>query len=434
MKIEDIADLAAVEPPRSKSKIKFGAKSRSGLTFVVTNTDRRKWHFRYRMPTSGRRSEVAIGDYPDMDHPTAERQARSLKALVQKGVDPAERSRQAKLASDRQMRNRSSLVPAKFSFANLIGEWLDHTAKRVSPSTLSFYRVGVNAHILPVFGAEDIRAIGFLECEKLILDKRGAGVSVPSRTLRTLRAFFAYCLEREVIAANPLAGRKELGRQVAIDPRKRFLSPRELHQFMNEIDDQPISVDVLYMLKIQLASGLRIGNVHSLCWSKIDAEAGVIVHERADMKARKGTRTAISETLLDILVEWQDKTPHTGDRLFDESLDTDRVAKLVHDNLSGWISFRTHDLRRTVSTTLQRLGCPREIRRRITNHEPPKTIDQHYDQEDQIEQQLYWLNRWGEALEALRLDPSALDPKDVDPERQRKLARLKPKSKQGGQQ
>ena len=112
------------------------------------------------MPTSGRRSEVAIGDYPDMDHPAAERQARSLKALVQKGVDPAERTRQARLASDRQMRNRSSLVPARFSFANLIGEWLDHTAKRVSPSTLSFYRVGVNAHILPVFGAEDIRAIG----------------------------------------------------------------------------------------------------------------------------------------------------------------------------------------------------------------------------------------------------------------------------------
>ena len=183
------------------------------------------------------------------------------------------------------------------------------------------------------------------------------------------------------------------------------------------------------MLMVQLVSGLRIGNVHSLKWSKIDAENGVIVHAKTDMKAKKATRTAISEPLLDLLVDWQDRSPHSGDRLFASEYNTDTVSRWVRNRLSDWIPFTTHDLRRTVSTTLQKIGCPREIRRRITNHEPPKTIDQHYDHDDQIEQQLYWLNRWGETLEALRDDPAALETKDVDPERKKKLAKLKPKKR-----
>ena len=429
MKIEDISDLALVEPPRFKSKVKFGSRSRSGLTFVVTNTDRRKWTFRYQMPTSGRRSEIAIGDYPELQLTDAEREARRLKSMVAKGVDPADRRRENQRAAATELRNQASLVPPRFRFSNLFGEWLDHTEKKVSPGTIGFYRKVTNTHILPAFGGDDIRNVGFIECEQLILEKQSAGSSTPSRIMRTLRAFFGYCLEREIIAANPLAGRKDLAKVVSMDPRTRFLSAREIHKFLSEIDDQSVSDELKYILKIQLASGLRIGNVHSLRWSKIDPENGVIVHEAGEMKARKPSRTAISETLLDILVEWQDLTPHEGDRLFDESFDTERVAKLVRDNLYSWIPFKTHDLRRTVSTHLQKLGCPREIRRRITNHEPPKTIDQHYDQDDSIEEQLLWLNRWGESLDALRRDPGALDTKDIDPERRRKLAKLKPKKK-----
>ena len=429
MKIEDISDLAAIEPPKFKPRVKFSSKSRSGLTFVVTNSDRRKWTFRYTMPTSGRRSEVAIGEYPDWDLTKAQKKALELKGLVQKGVDPAEHKRDVRQAKARAQRNKASTVPSKFRFWDLFGEWLEYQEARVAASTVNFYRATGTAHILPEFGGEDIRNLGFIDCEELILAKQDAGKSVPSRIFRTLRAFFGYCLERELVVANPLSGRKELAKSVSIEPRNRVLSPREIHKFLNELEDQHIPEELAVILMAQLTSGLRIGNVHTLRWSKIDGENGVIVHPKGEMKAKKGTRTAISEALLDLLVDWQERTPHSGDRLFDKQYDTDRVARLVRDYLSDWIPFTTHDLRRTVSTTLQRMGCPREIRQRIRNHEPPKTVDQHYDHDDQIEEQLFWLNRWGETLEALRKDPTALDTKKVDPERRRKLAKLKPKAK-----
>ena len=208
--------------------------------FVVLNSSARKWTFRYTMPTSGRRSEIVIGDYPGIDFPAAEKRALELKSLVKKGVDPSERQRDEKQAKAREQRKRSSTVPPKFRFWDLFGEWLDYMSPKVSESTVDFYRTVGNAHILPGLGGLDVRSIGFIDCEELILSKKELGVSVPSRIHRTLRAFLGYCLERGFVASNPLAGRKELAKSVAVDPRSRFLSPREIHKFMNELGEQQI--------------------------------------------------------------------------------------------------------------------------------------------------------------------------------------------------
>ena len=100
------------------------------------------------------------------------------------------------------------------------------------------------------------------------------------------------------------------------------------------------------------------------------------------------------------------------------------MVDLVRNKLRGWIAFNTHDIRRTVATTLQELGCPEEIRRRIGNHKVSQGIGQAYDKSQQIKLQLYWLEQWADALDGLKSDPHYLDNDEVDTERAALLAQL----------
>jgi integrase len=67
------------------------------------------------------------------------------------------------------------------------------------------------------------------------------------------------------------------------------------------------------------------------------------------------------------------------------------------DALSGVTGWTIHDLRRTVRSKLAELGVPREVARKVLNHEDGK-VDRIYNRHEYLAEKREALERWERAL------------------------------------
>ena len=67
--------------------------------------------------------------------------------------------------------------------------------------------------------------------------------------------------------------------------------------------------------------------------------------------------------------------------------------KRTMDNLSGVTGWTIHDIRRTVRSRLAELGVPREVARKILNHEDGK-VDRIYNRHEYLAEKREALEKW----------------------------------------
>jgi integrase len=336
-----------------------------------------------------------------------------------------EQSRAVIVMKRREQYLAGAATDQAYRLSTLAVGFLEYSEMRLRPSTVGKYRTSLDAHILPEFGSMDVRFFHYPDFERFIYKLSATSPSAARGCLSVLRAMFTWLVSERVVESNPLLGRKQLVERTATLPRKSVLSPLQIHHFLNEIDEQQIPKDAKVILMVQLHSGLRIGEVCGLTWSQIDAKRGYIHHTADAMKSREEAYTALSEALLVTLLTWKrEKADRKSKRVFSDEWDTDAMVDLLRNRLSHWIKFTTHDIRRTVSSTLQAQGCPEEIRRRLLNHKVTQGVARSYDTDPQLGLQLKWLEAWSQILTGLKADPKFLVDDSADEGRAALLAQF----------
>ena len=423
-RIEDYKDIDAIPFPRKALKESWSSAEKRGL-YLFKTRDKQTWFgFRYTRPDGTGERTLTVLDAKTL--PDAYAEATENIALVKAGKDPVTNRRERRQrALHRAALGGALSVPLQYRFGALIIEWLEALESRGrSPETVKTYRGSVRKYLVPEFGASDVRHVTWPEVEKFLrkVAKQNNTTAPASHAMSALRAFYSYLVEGDVVAANPFLGRKTTTAKLKVAPRKRVLSDAELHKFLSELDEQDLPRHVRMILIIQLMLPLRVGEVIGFEWEDVDFEAGTIKH---GIKGSDGAKTATSVIplrLMELLLEWEVGTDGGEGRMFASGLDTSRVGRIVKNKLSHWIDFTTHDLRRTASSHLQRMGCPEEIRRAIRNQ---KTLagasSKPYDHDEMLDMQLDWLDKWHDRLDALRVDPSAFDETSKDDAKRREL-------------
>lgn len=400
-KIEDI-DLMSIDSA-GKSRSEYGSRNHVGLKFFVYSSGRKEWHFRYMSPHDSRTS-IKLGDFPCLKYDEAVEALLVQKELLANGIDPVE-SRRYQKRKHRQEQTQAKLIASDgYNVANFANEYVEFIYRTKKPGTSRRYAGVVKNYVVPLFGGMDVRYFYFPEYEELLMEINAP--SQRSNTHKVIRALFSYLVEKEVIQANPLLGRKSLNAKLSLPPRRRYLSPSNLHKFLNELSDQSISNDARFALMLQLHLGIRIGEVTSINWVDIDFRARVIKHSNVIMKSGKPAETVMSDQVRRMLLEWKRDHADRVEKVF--SVDSNHVIDQVSKHLQKWIMFTSHDLRRTVRTYLQEMGCPKEIREQITNHAQAQGVAEHYDHAKQQQAQLEWLSAWADKLEEFKLSASAL--------------------------
>ena len=215
-----------------------------------------------------------------------------------------------------------------------------------------------------------------------------------NRCRETLRAIFAFAVERELIAVNPVIGVSK--RKVEI-PRDRTLSRDELASLWRALNRLP-ELPRAYFREV-LLTGARRNEVGGMAWSELDLDAALW---RLPADRNKSARS-FEIPLPSPVVETLRMLPRLGPLVF--TLNGKRPMTLHRwiervRNDAGLIDARLHDLRRTLRTGLAELGIPFEVAERVLNHAMPG-LEAVYNHHNYLGEKRRALALWAERVLAI---------------------------------
>lgn len=261
-----------------------------------------------------------------------------------------------------------------------VGEWMevwfeDYAKLKVRPSSHQTYRGYIDNHIRPNIGDIPLEKLTSLDLQKLYkklltkgrverLEAKGQPKGLSAKTVRNIHQILSSALklaqEQRIILANP-AERCALPK---VEHREmKTLPVEQLQSFLREARES--GVFELYYL--ELATGLRRGELLGLKWEDIDLQKGDLRVKRqisringevveAPLKTKNAYRTLpLAEDTIDVLKEQREKvgsspwvfpSPNGG------PISPDSVLHMLHRVLkrAGLPRVRFHDLRHTFAT------------------------------------------------------------------------------------
>jgi integrase len=332
-----------------------------GLTFRVSaptksnSEGRRDWLLRYR-PRRQAQKAVALGAYPAVSLSLARQRAGAIVAAAKRGIDliaTEEREEQAQRAAQAKAR----------PLADIANEYLDNVKHLRSWCSIESR---TRCHIIPKLGNKPVGEVTRADVVDF-LDRleRGEGFRHQvNRCRETLRAIFAYAIERELVTVNPIVGvskRKEI-------PRDRTLTDGELTALWMAIEKLPELPRAYF--RVVLLTGARRNEVRGMAWSELDLDAGLWRLPAERTKSGRPFEVPLSAPVLETLRT----LPRIGPMVFafdgKRPMTVHQLVERVRRN-AGLSNVRLHDLRRTLRTGLAELGVSFEVAERVLNHAMP---------------------------------------------------------------
>ena len=261
-----------------------------------------------------------------------------------------------------------------------LGQWMDvwyenYAKIKVRPSSHQTYKGYIENHIKPNIGDIPLEKLTTLDLQRLYktllsrgrvdrLESKGQPKGLSPKTVRNIHQILSAALklaqEQRIILTNPAEGCA----LPKVEHREmKTLPVEQLQSFLREAKDS--GVFELYYL--ELATGLRRGELLGLKWEDIDLEHGDLRVRRqiaridgrvveAPLKTRNAYRTLpLAEDTVSILEEQKKKvgsSPWVFPSATGGPISPDSVLHMLHRVLkrAGLPEVRFHDLRHTFAT------------------------------------------------------------------------------------
>jgi integrase len=360
----------------------FGARFRSG--------QRLTWLIQYR-DAAGRTRRDRIGG-AELDADQARRKAKSSLAAITLGGDPQAEKTEAK-------------ARARLTVGAVADRYLDAKKPKLRSSSYSASSRYLTQHWaplrnLPVHAVErrDVAArLGEIAKEH--------GPVAASRARATLSAFYAWAIKEGLADQNPVIGTNEPAD--GIPSRDRVLDESEIRIVWNACRDD----DYSKIVKLLFLTGARRDEIGGLRWSELDLERGVLRIPGERTKNKHPLILTLPATALEIL----ESVPRRSEYVFGRvgafcawSYSTAILNRRIAEMAGPMVSWRLHDIRRSVATHMVKLGVLPHVVERVLNHTGEDrtgvaAIYQRHSYEPEIAAALA---RWANALAAI-VDGSA---------------------------
>ena len=261
-----------------------------------------------------------------------------------------------------------------------VGQWMDvwfenYAKIKVRPSSHQTYRGYIENHIKPNIGSIPLNKLTSLELQKFYKKLLGNGrverieskkqpKGLSAKTVRNINQIISSALnlaiEQKLLLTNPA----DACALPKLEHREmKTLPVEQLASFLREAKES----GVFEMYYIELATGLRRGELLGLKWSDIDLEHGNLRVQRqivridgeiveAPLKTKNAYRTLpLSTDAVDVLKEQKKKcgnSPYVFPSPTGGPISPDSVLHMLHRVLkrAGLPKVRFHDLRHTFAT------------------------------------------------------------------------------------
>ena len=308
---------------------------------------------------------------------TAGRDPDTGKAIYKNVLGKSQAEAKAKLKQAiEKAKGLDAAKVGRYTVGQWMEVWFEHYAKvKVRPSSHQTYRGYIDNHIKPSIGKIPLEKLTSLELQKLYkrlletdrvdrLESRHQAKGLSHKTVRNIHQIISSAMklaqDQKLIGGNPTEGcalprleHKEM----------QTLPVEQLQSFLREAKDS--GVFELYYL--ELATGLRRGELLGLKWEDIDLERGDLRVKRqisringevveAPLKTKNAYRTLpLAADTIDVLKAQRKKTgdsPWVFPSPTGGPISPDSVLHMLHRVLkrAGLPRIRFHDLRHTFAT------------------------------------------------------------------------------------
>ena len=219
-------------------------------------------------------------------------------------------------------------------------------------------------------------------------------------------AMFRWALSQDIVETDPTAGLEAYDHGT---PRDRVLTIEEIETLWKWLDSDALSLEAADILKLELLTGARCGEISGLRAEEIDRDRWLWTLPPARSKNGRQRVTPIVGLAREIL-EPRLSTVEKGPLFVIEKGVVMTSAHIGHyllrrDARLPIAKFTSHDLRRTFATMLAEMGVALDLVAAIVGHElggkDTRTLVRHYVRTDLLERKAHPLRAWDERLKAM---------------------------------
>lgn len=261
----------------------------SGLALQVLPSGGRSWILRVMI--GGRRRDMGLGGFPDVELGEARQAAREARALIRQGVDPIERAREAKIA----LRSRAQAV---VTFKQAAEAYITaHSPGWRNPKHRQQWSNTLNSYAYPEIGHLSVADIDLPHVLAVLEPIWTAKNETASRLRGRIETVLDWATARgHRTGLNPARWRGHLDKLMA----KRSTVAPVTHRPAIAIDHMPGAWTKLVAAKGVAATALRFailtaarsGEVRGATWAEIQGDLWIIPASR--MKANREHRVPLS--------------------------------------------------------------------------------------------------------------------------------------------
>jgi integrase len=408
--------LCRTKPPRA-GRLEIADLRQAGLVLRITSNGARSFAYRFRHPHSRKTLRATIGPYPATTLEAARKRAKDMAAQVADGTNPID------------ARNAEREAAPARTFQALADRYLkEHAERHKRPRSAEEDRRNLTVHVLPKWAKRDFRAIRRADVIEVIESIVSSGKHAAGNRVHSLISkIFSFAIDADLLEANPAARLRKRGVEKV---GRRVLDDTEIRTFWRGIVVSPISRPVGLALRLALLTAARASEIAGARKDEFqnldqpEQAVWLVPSERAKNRmthliplAPLAVETVKNAIELSGDSEFVFPTRLSRDGPIDRHTLTVAMVRFAKSlkapTAKTWQQEipTPHDLRRTVSTRLARMGIAKEIRDRALNHitslRDPES--RHYNLHEFQSEKRDAFSRWGAELEGI-IKPATVVP------------------------
>lgn len=362
-----------------------------GLYVAVAPTGKKTWRFQYAL--NGKRSEVTIGGFPEISVAEARERHAEYRALVEKGVDPAQQKQEEKSARKAWA---AAGAPAG-TFEAFSKVWLAEKMATKSPTYRKQSLSHLERFVWPAIGDKRLAEVKPMHILQIIEKQRPVPVTA-ERVRVTIQQIFDYAIQKLLVEVNPALPLRGVIERPPVEHYKH-LSEKELGQFWRSLNMQRAHFITLAAAKLLVYSMCRKSEVLRARWPEFDLDAAQWDIPAERMKSRLPHRVFLSTQAVELL-RLVHKFSGQCEYVF-HSVQSVRIplADATLNHLFkrmdfGVPNFSPHGTRGTAATLLREHGYGRDVVELLLAHKERNQVTasyQHHELEPQRRAALQFL-------------------------------------------
>ena len=387
--------LTNTEVERAKPKDKeYNLSDGQGLNLRIKPTGAKTWTFNYYHPTTKKRTNLTVGNYPEISIAQARQQREEWRSILAQGIDP--QTHRARIARELELAEANT-------FLAVAEKWRAKKQGEITKKTLDKYWGSLRLHIFPFIGSypigEIVPTVALIPLQRV---EQRNNIDMANRLASYINEILNFAVNGGLIPFNPCLRMNKTLKQHKKENNPRIKS-EELPEFMQALAQAKIEPQTRALIQFQLLTMARPGEVSGAQWSEIDLNKRLWTIPAERMKAREAHVIPLSAQAVKLLEALH---PVTGrfEYVFPKHGDNHASMSSSSANTAikrmGYAGRQTaHGLRGLARTYLAEQNTNHEHAEACLSHKTGGNVSLAYNHATYLEQRKVIMQKWADYVE-----------------------------------